>query len=133
MGQKIDGNLPRTCAIYLVSSDKQREMQMSGSGVSYLGSSTPTTTCAALQFDTQLASPKAAVVAQLKQHDILTVDFAQPGNQQVVVALWQGAEAGSIVDPHLIQLRSCMSQGEMYEARVLHVGGGQVRVRVYHI
>ncbi len=83
MGKKIDGHLPRKCDIYVVSSDKQREMQMSGSGVSYLGSSTPATTCAALQFDTQLASPKAAVVAQLKQHDILTVDFAQPGNQQL--------------------------------------------------
>ncbi|WP_307943599.1 hypothetical protein [Pseudomonas mosselii] len=106
---------------------------MSGSGVSYLGSSTPTTTCAALQFDTQLASPKAAVVAQLSQDDILDIVFSQPGNQQVVVALWQGAEAGIIVDPHLIQLRNCIGQGEMYQARVLHVGGGQVPLRVYHV
>ncbi|TKD46819.1 hypothetical protein [Azotobacter chroococcum] len=107
-------------------------MQMSGSGGSYLGPSTPTTSCAALQFDTQLASPKAQVVAQLSVNDILDIVFAQTGNQ-VVSALWKGAEAGGIVDPHLNQLRSCMSQGEQYQARVLHVSGGQVRLRVYHI
>lgn len=106
---------------------------MSGSGGSYLGPSTPTTSCAALQFDTQLASPKAQVVAQLNVNDILDIVFALPGNQQVVSALWKGSEAGGIVDPHLNQLRSCMSQGEQYQARVLRVGGGQVRLRVYHI
>ncbi|NMX58841.1 hypothetical protein [Pseudomonas sp. WS 5146] len=106
---------------------------MSGSGGSYLGSSTPTTSCAALQFDTQLASPKAQVVGQLSVNDILDVVFSQSGNQQVVSALWNGAEAGGIVDPHLNQLRSCMSQGEQYQARVLQLGGGQVRLRVYHV
>ncbi|MDG9871673.1 hypothetical protein N7592_00365 [Pseudomonas juntendi] len=106
---------------------------MSGSGVSYLGPSTPTTSCTTLQFDTQLASPKAAVVAQLKPNDILDIVFAQANNPQIVIALWNGAEAGSIVDPHLTQLRNCMGQGEMYKAKVLHVGGGQVRLRIYHV
>lgn len=106
---------------------------MSGSGGSYLGPSTPTTSCTALQFDTQLASPKAPVVAQLSVGDILDIVFALPGNQQIVSALWSGAEAGGIVDPHLNQLRNCMSQGEQYIARVLRLGGGQVRVRVYHV
>ncbi|MGV5280827.1 hypothetical protein ACV4WP_28220 [Pseudomonas aeruginosa] len=105
---------------------------MSGSGGSYLGPSTPTTSCATLQFDTQLASPKPQVVVQIKVNDILDIAFAPIGNQ-VVCALWQGHEAGGIVDPHLNQLRSCMNQGEQYQARVLQVSGGQVRVRVYHI
>lgn len=105
---------------------------MSGSGVSYLGPSTPTTSCTALQFDTQLASPKAPVVALLSVDDILEIVFAGPGNQ-VVTALWNGAEAGGIVDPHLNQLRSCMSQGAQFVARVLRLGGGQVRLRVYHV
>ena len=65
--------------------------------------------------------------------DILDIVFALPGNQQVVSALWNGAEAGGIVDPHLNQLRNCMSQGEQYVARVLRLGGGQVRVRIYHV
>jgi hypothetical protein len=107
-------------------------MLMSGSGGSYLGPSTPTTSCTALRFDTQLASPKALVVAQLSVDNILDVVFV-PGNQQIVSTLWNGAEAGGIVDPHLNQLRSCMSQGEQYVARVLSISGGQVRVRVYHV
>ncbi|MCU1762836.1 hypothetical protein NTD84_24360 [Pseudomonas sp. 14P_8.1_Bac3] len=110
---------------------------MSGSGGSYLGPSTPALSCTTLQFETQLASPKQHVVAQLNVNDVLQVAFDQQGgqsnNQQVVVALWQGAVAGGIVDPNLHQLRNCMSQGEIYAARVLRTGGGQVRVRVYHI
>lgn len=105
---------------------------MSGSGGSDIGSPPPSTSCATLRFDTQLASPKAAVVAQLSPGDILDVVFSQT-NQQIVVAEWQGAEAGSIVDQRLTQLRNCLNQGEQFEAEVLQVGGGQVRVRVRHI
>lgn len=104
---------------------------MSGSGGSYLGPVTPTDSCEALQFDTQLASPKAAVVVQLKVNDILDIAFAPSGNQ-VVIALWNGNEAGGVVDPQLTQLRNCMNKGEQYQARVLQIAGGQVRVRVYH-
>lgn len=106
---------------------------MSGSGGSYLAPSNPASSCAALQFDTQLASPKASVVANLTVNDILDIALSQSANQQAIVALWNGAEAGGIVDPHLSQLRNCMSQGDQYQARVLNVGGGQVRLRIYHI
>lgn len=105
---------------------------MSGSGGSYLGSSTPASSCETLQFDTQLASPKAPVIAQLSVNNILDITFAQAGHQ-VVIALWNGAEAGGIVDPRLNQLRNCMTQGEQYQARVLQITGGQVRLRVYHV
>lgn len=105
---------------------------MSGSGGSYFGPSTPATSCQSLQFDAQLASPKAQVVTQLAIGNLLDVAF-QNGNQQVVVALWCGQEAGGIVGPNLSQLRSCMSQGEQFQARVLSISGGQVRIRVYHI
>ncbi len=105
---------------------------MSGSGGSYLGPSTPTTSCTTLRFDTQLASPKSEVVAQLGVDDVLDITFSDPSNQ-VVSALWKGAVAGGIVDPHLSQLRTCMSQGEQYQAFVLRVSGGQVRIRVSHI
>jgi len=42
---------------------------MSGSGGSYLGPDTPSDTCASLRFDTQLASPKAQVIAGLQVGD----------------------------------------------------------------
>ena len=105
---------------------------MSGSGGSYLGPVTPSDSCATLQFDTQLASPKAAVVALLSVGHILDVAFAPTGHQ-VVIALWNGSEAGSIVDPRLTQLRNCMGNGEQYQARVLQIIGGQVRLRLYHV
>lgn len=105
---------------------------MSGSGGSYLGSDSPSDSCATLRFDTQLASPKAQVVALLQVGNDLDLAFGQGGNQ-VVIALWQGMDAGGIVDPHLNQLRNCMNQGEQFKARVLSITGGQVRVRVYHV
>ncbi|WP_165678497.1 hypothetical protein [Metapseudomonas otitidis] len=106
---------------------------MSGSGGSYLGPSTPSPSCATLQFETQLASPKFAAVTQLSVNDILDVAFELPGNQQVVVALWKGTIAGGIVDPRLNQLRACMGDGHQYVAKVVRIGGGQVRVRVYPV
>ena len=106
---------------------------MSGSGGSYLGPSTPAPSCTTLLFETQLASPKAAVVSHLSVGDILDIALGQPGNQQVVVALWKGQIAGGIVDPRLNQLRACMGDGHMYAAKVVRIGGGQVRVRVYSI
>ncbi|MDH1107365.1 hypothetical protein N5C55_06530 [Pseudomonas otitidis] len=105
---------------------------MSGSGGSYLGSDTPSDSCATLRFDTQLASPKPLVVATLQVGNVLDIAFGQGGNQ-VVVALWNGVEAGGIVDPHLNQLRNCMNQNEQFQAHVLSISGGQVRVRVYHV
>ncbi|GAB1081518.1 hypothetical protein I6M45_21650 [Shewanella algae] len=105
---------------------------MSGSGGSYFGPSSSTTSCEALQFVTQLASPKAQVIAELNVDDILDVVF-QHGSVQVVVALWHGDEAGGIVDPNLVQLRNCMNQGEQFQAKVLALSGGQVRLRVYHV
>lgn len=105
---------------------------MSGSGGSYLGSDSPSDSCATLRFETQLASPKAQVVAGLQAGDVLDIAFGQGGNQ-VVVALFNGVEAGGIVDPHLNQLRKCMNQNEQFQARVLSITGGQVRIRVYHV
>lgn len=105
---------------------------MSGSSGSYLGPYSPSDSCAALRFETQLASPKAHVVAQLQVGNTLDIVFG-PSGSQVVIALWNGAEAGGIVDPHLPQLRNCMNQNEQYQADVLSIAGGQVRVRVYHV
>lgn|SRR5690606_16819838 len=106
---------------------------MSGSGGSYLAPSTPVSSCSALQFDTQLASPKALVVAKLGVNDLLDITLSQSNNQQTVVALYEGEEAGGIVGTLLSQLRNCLNQGEQYQARVLEISGGQVRLRVFHV
>lgn len=52
---------------------------MSGSGGSYLGPDTPSDSCATLRFDTQLASPKAQVIAGLQVGDVLDIAFGQGG------------------------------------------------------
>lgn len=106
---------------------------MSGSGGSYLAPSTPATSCSTLQFETQLASPKASVVATITVGDLLEISLSQSSNQQTVVALHDGDEAGGIVDPHLSQLRNCLNQGELFQARALQVSGGQVRLRIFHV
>lgn len=106
---------------------------MSGSGGSYLAPSTPASSCLTLAFNTQLASPKALVVSQLAVNDLLDVVFFSTNNQQTVVALYNGQEAGGIVDTRLSQLRNCLNDGEQYQAKVVQITGGQVTVRVFHV
>lgn len=106
---------------------------MSGSGGSYLAPDTHANSCANLRFDTQLASPKAAVVSSMKVDDILDLALKTINNTQVVIALWTNQIAGSIVHRLLTQLRNCMTEGEQYKARVLQINGGIVRLRVYHV
>ena len=86
--------------------------------------------CAALAFDTQLSSPKQAVVALLKVDDDLMVETQTVGSTTVVVALHQGKVAGGIASPLIQRLRECIASGTSYIATVMEVNGGQVRVRV---
>lgn len=106
---------------------------MSGSGGSYLSPRIHANSCADLKFDTQLASPKAAVVSKMKVGDLLDLVFKTINNTQVVTTLWNNQIAGGIVHPLLTQLRNCMTEGELYKARVLQINGGIVSLRVYHV
>ena len=105
---------------------------MSGSGGGGGGGfSEPTDSCETLVINTQLSSPKPAVVAQINVNDELSVATQQVGAATVVVALYQGQVAGGLAAPEVRRLRECLANGTTYVARVTAKNGGQVSVRVY--
>lgn len=105
---------------------------MSGSGGGGGGGSfdPPPDNCAALVFDTQLSSPKQAVVANIQVGDELSVATQTVGGTTVVVVLHNGQVAGGLASPLVLRLRECIASGTQYTATVTAVNGGQVRVRV---
>jgi hypothetical protein len=83
-----------------------------------------------LTFDTQLSSPKPAVVSRLKVNDVLDIATQVAGTVTVVVALRNGQVAGGLASPLVQRLRGCIEAGHVFTARVLAVNSGQVRVHV---
>ncbi len=97
----------------------------SGGGFERTGGS-----CEDLVIDTQVSSPRAAVVASLKIDDVLDVQVQQQGNTSVVVLLVDGQLAGGVASPEVQKLRECLQQGTKYRARVTNVSGAHVAVRI---
>lgn len=87
------------------------------------------TTCESLVIDTQLSSPKAAVIAGIAVGDVLDVAL-QPGTGTVVVVLHHGQVAGGLASPDVQRLRECIEGGTQYGAEVREINGAQVKVRV---
>lgn len=120
--------------ILLRLSLQAKEMLMSGSSGGPHGPITDTpTACEQLTFTSQLASPKEEVVEQLRDGSILQIVSGEQNGQSVVHALWDGEIAGGIADPRLQRLRICMAEGTMYEARVVEINNGQVRIFIYPV
>lgn len=106
---------------------------MSGSGGGgYGGGPSYSSPCDTLRFDSQLSSPQASVVATLRSGDVMAIAVAQMNGQVVVQVLSHGQPAGGLTGPEATQLRNCIEQGHDFNATVLQVNGGQVRVRVEH-
>lgn len=108
------------------------EVSMSGSGGGGGGGGfdAPALPCEALVFETQLSSPKAAVIAQLEVDTTLGLAPQPFGAVVVVVALHRGAVAGGLAAPQVTRLLACMEQHIQYVATVVSIQGAQVRVRV---
>src|SRR5688572_20938010 len=90
----------------------------------------PKRDCSDLVIDTQLSSPKPAVVAQIKKGDVLQVGTIVQGSTTTVVVTHQGKLAGGLASSEVNELRECLAKGFKYEAKVLEKKGGQVRVLV---
>jgi hypothetical protein len=102
---------------------------MSGSG----GGSWPTPTgdsCERLTSETTLTSPDRAVISQLTDGTLLSVEVDTSGARPVVRAMYQGQVAGSITSSIIQRLVECIDDGHEYVAEVLSVQGGTCRVRV---
>ena len=107
---------------------------MSGSGTEVGGtglrdSGTP---CERLEFETTLASPDPDVVGQLSQGSVLDIELRRAegtAETLLVIARFRGQDVGSIVEgtPELIR---CLQQGHSFQAEVLAIDDGIVRVRV---
>jgi hypothetical protein len=86
--------------------------------------------CESLVIETQLSSPKAAVVAKLSKGDMLDVTTKTMNGSTVVVCLFKGQVAGGLASPRVQRLRECIENGTTFRAEVLSIDAGQVRVRV---
>lgn len=104
---------------------------MSGSGGGGGGGDYPAVErCEDLVIDTQLSSPKPAVVNGLKKGDVLQVAVQTVGSTAVVVVTHQGQLAGGLASPEIQRLRECINKGVRYIATVVAKNAGQVTVRV---
>lgn len=108
---------------------------MSGSGGGGGGGGVPpnNSPCETLRFEAQLTSPQPAVVATLRPGEVLDIVVASMGGLAVVQVLKAGQVAGGLTGPDATRLRNCVDQGHAYNASVVSVNGGQVRVRVQHV
>lgn len=85
--------------------------------------------CADLTFATTLSDPIPEVVDDLKEGDVLAVELrTEP--RRISVVDGDGRDAGAIATQQWDRLLECLQSGNEYEAEVLSVDGGAVRVRV---
>ena len=87
--------------------------------------------CRSLDFLTALASPDPDGVDALREGDVLDVDLiVERGVTVIGVRPHDGAVVGTVVFEQAAQLRSCLQQGFEYQARVISIEGGIVRVQI---
>ena len=86
--------------------------------------------CALVEV-TNLNSPNRAVLATLRQGDLLEVVFQAGPPQRLLAQQPTGAIAGSITSPSMLQIIQCITtRGVSYVAEVLSVRGAICQVRV---
>jgi hypothetical protein len=86
--------------------------------------------CHNFRFEATISSPQPTAVANLHVDEVLTVGIEQQGtNRMVAVRRSNGDLVGSLTD-HLRELIRCIQEGVDYEAVVITIQGGAVRVRV---
>jgi hypothetical protein len=104
---------------------------MSGSsGGGYGGGFGDGAACEDLVIDTQVSSPRAALVGQLKVDDRLDVVLEQHGGVTVVVLNQKGQTVGGIAAPEAKRLRECIEAGTSYVAKVTRIQGAHINVRI---
>ena len=86
--------------------------------------------CNQLKFSILVSSPQPAAVGALKVGDKLDIDVAQQGALKLVRVLRNGTLVGGLAGPDATRLRNCIEEGHDFQAEVLSITGGQVRVEV---
>jgi len=104
-------------------------MSGSGGGGGGGGGTGGPTPCSDLKFETSLSSPQSAVVSTINVGDILDV-VAKSATGPALAKTESEEVAGSITAGQLLRLLECLAEGNPFEAEVLGVSGGDVRVEV---
>jgi hypothetical protein len=94
------------------------------------GGGDPGVDCSALQFDASVSSPQPNAVAALQVGEVLTVNIEQPGGARMIALRRANNDlVGSLTD-RVRELIRCIQEGVAFEATVLSIQGGAVRLRV---
>jgi hypothetical protein len=85
--------------------------------------------CPGRSFETVLASPDPAVVADLSVDQLLDIASIDDPARGVIARTLDGRYVGAVVRD-ILRLRGCIAAGHVYEADVIRVVGGSVSVLV---
>ena len=102
-----------------------------GSGLGF-GGGGGAISCSSLSIITQLASPKAAIIATLKVGELLNVELTPPAGP-VQLLTNTGEIAGAVLSPDVAELIQCLNDDYKYAAKVLEIKGGNCKVLITHI
>lgn len=87
--------------------------------------------CDGLEFSTTLESPDPDGVASLGPGDLLKVTLIEQGGVTIIGVVQSGGTVvGSVVSDQASELRACLLRNYSYDAEVVSVLGGVVRVRI---
>lgn len=103
-----------------------------GGGFGFPDQSAAGVSCADLRFDVVLSDPIPAVVEDLDVGDVLEVELQTEPHRRIAVLDDEGDVAGAIATQQFDRLLECLQAGEEYEAEVLSIEGGAIRVDVRH-
>lgn len=91
----------------------------------------PDVDCAALRFQTAVASPDMAVVASLGAGDVLVLDLRQgAGGRNMIAALASSGGVAGAITERTADLLECMQRGVRFEAEIMQMDGGWIEVAV---
>lgn len=89
--------------------------------------------CLDISFQTQISSPKAEVVAELSVDDVLDIELIVGGKVTTVAVKHAGKIVGGLASPNISKIRQCLSQGIRYQATVISIDSGLIRIEVYAV
>jgi hypothetical protein len=88
--------------------------------------------CEELKFDAQLTSPQPSLVKELSVGQVLDVNIVNVKGQQLLQVLKNGQPVGGLIGSDAARLRECILGGHHFNATVMSINGGQVRVHIEH-
>lgn len=93
----------------------------------------PPRDCKAIDFITQVSSPKPAIVGRLNVGDVLDIEAHDYQGRTVLVLTSQAELVGGLASAQAAKILECIVDGHRFVADIESVTAGQVRIRVHHI